>query len=240
MWRLVVIVGLSACKQGMGDDFPVEPPGGTGGPVGQLDAATGGDGGGGDGGNTIAGRVCLITDLRFLDNCAASGAGNITVTLGTKTAMTTANGNFTIATPSGTNLVWRATGANVVKSVMAYGPSLLVPTIDVQVYTDLMNANSIVLQASQGSIVARIVKNGLPVANATASASPGAQFPTKYDGPTPSAWTELKTSTAGTAWIAGAQTGTVVVTAVPMTGANASESLRVEDQAITYATIDLP
>jgi hypothetical protein len=239
MWR-VLLLAVVACKAGEGDDFPIEPGGPNPGGMGFMVDAAPIDAFVGDAQQSITGRVCLVADLRALGACAATGAGGITVTLGTRTATTLDSGAFTIMTPSGSNLVWRARGAQLVTSVMAFGPATTIPIIGDQAYLDLQGANSVVVIDGQGSIVARIVRNGVPVSGAVASTSPLAQYATKYDGVTASAWTELATSTAGTAWIAGAALGANVVTATPASGAAADETVLVEDQAITYVTIDLP
>jgi len=243
MWRvlLLAVLVVVACKPASDDDdFPVVPGGSGPGGTGTLPDAPEADALDFDALQVIVGRVCLVADLRALTTCAAAGAGGLTVTLGTSSTTTTGNGAFAIMAPSGTNLVWRVTGLNIVKSVMAFGPSNTIPTIDIADYVDLQNANSVTLAVGEGSIVARIVRNGVAQNGVVASVSPLAQFPTKYDGITAIAWTELATSTAGTAWIPGAALGTNAVTATPLTGTAATESVLVEDQAITYATIELP
>jgi hypothetical protein len=239
MWLVWMLALLVACKTGGGDDeFPVVP-GGPGGPGTMQDAAPP-DMMSVEAGATIDGRICVVADLRNLNACADSGANGITVTLGGKTATTAADGSFTIDTPSATQLVWRASGANIVPSVMAFGPSTNIPAVGVQTYSDLLGANSVVLQNNQGSIVAKLLRNGAAVTGATMSTSPIAQYATKYDGPTATAWTELRTAGAGIAWIPGAQLGTNTVTVAPMTGTGATAMLAVENGAITFATIALP
>lgn len=234
--RCALLLALVACQSSDSDGFPVSPGGGGGKGMmldaGLADASS-------DASAMVTGRICVISDLRGLA-CAASGADGITVTLGTKTATTLANGAFTMETPSGSNLVWRANKAGFISSVMAFGPSNTIPMIRDQDYIDLQNANSVTLVRGEGSIVARVVRNGVAVPEVIAAVSPTAQFATKYDGLTPSAWTELETSAAGTVWIPGAVLGANVVTVTPESGAGAMETVLVEDQAITYATIDLP
>lgn len=238
--RVLLVLALVGC-QGGSEQYPVDPGGPGPGPVGMMVDAALTDAPDPDAGNFLTGRVCLVTDVRGL-NCAGSGADGITVTLGTNSALTTASGAFTIVTPTGSNLVWRATGANVVKSVMAFGPSKTIPIISTQTYLDLQNANSVTINPGMGSIIARIVKGtgATPQAGAVADVSPEPVFPAKYDGPAPLTWTESATGALGTVWIPGAGPGTNTVTITPASGANAMESVLVEDQAITYATIALP
>jgi hypothetical protein len=239
MRRVLLLAALAACQSSDGDDFPVSPGGPGPGGLGNMLDASPIDAADPDASAMLTGRVCVVSDLRGLA-CAGSGADGITVTLGTKTATTLANGAFTIETPAGTNLVWRASKLGFITSLMAFGPSSTIPMIRDQDYIDLQNANSVTLIPGEGSIVARVVRNKVPVSGAVVSVSPLAQFATKYDGATAIAWTELATSAAGTVWIPGAVLGANVVTASPTSGAAAMETVLVEDQAITYATIDLP
>lgn len=239
MWRVSMLALLVACRAGGGDDeFPIEP-GGTPGTGTMVDAAVV-DAPDFDAMSMIAGRVCLIADLRALTACASTGAGGITVTLGASSAITSDSGEFTIAAPSGANLVWRASAGDLVTSVVPFGPSTLIPAIGVEDFNDLQNANGVLIVDGQGSIVARVVKGGLPQSDVVVDVAPLAQFPTRYDGLTPTAWTELATGPAGTAWIPGAALGTNIVTATPAAGAAASATVLVEDLAITYVTIALP
>src|SRR5690349_12972878 len=111
--RVLLVLALVGC-QGASEQYPVDPGGPNPGGMGMMVDAASIDAPDPDAGNLLMGRVCLVTDVRGL-NCAGSGANGITVTLGTNSALTTANGSFSIVTPTGSNLVWRATGANVVK-----------------------------------------------------------------------------------------------------------------------------
>ncbi len=241
MRRVWLLAVLAACRPTSADDeFPVSPGGPTG--IGStIDGAVAIDAASSDAiTSTIIGRVCLVRDLRATASCAATGAGNITVTLGHSVTITSDSGAFTIQTPSGTNLVWRAAGSGFITSVMAFGPSPVIPIISDVDYIDLALANGIELPADAGSIVANVVRNGLAVSGATIAVAPLAQFPTKYDGPTASAWTELATGATGTAWIAGAVLGAATLTVSPASGTGANVTVPVEDQAITYVTLDLP
>jgi hypothetical protein len=237
MKRVLLLATLTACPTSSGDDFPVEPGGPGPGGIGMMRDAALVDAFDPDAMQTIAGRVCLVTDLRALSTCAPIGAGNITVTLGTRSATTSDSGAFTIVKPAGTNLVWRASGAGIVSSVVPFGPSTLIPAIGDVDYIDLQNANGVVVIGGEGSIVARIVRNTTAQANVVVGVSPVAAYAPKYDGPTALAWREISTGAAGVAWIAGTELGTNVLTATPGPG---PLSVLVEDQAITYVTVELP
>ena len=240
MKRTLLLAMVAACQASNGDDFSVEP-GGPGGTGMRVDASLI-DAFDPDALPVISGRVCLVRDLRApTAGCAGSGADNITVTLGSRTAVTSADGSFSIMKPAGSNLVWRASRPGIiVTSVVPFGPDTTIPAIGVQDYLDLQGANSVVIVAGQGSIVTRIERNNTAQPGVTAAVSPTAAFATKYDGTTALAWTELATSTRGTVWLPGTELGTNTVTATPATGAPTTLNVLVEDQSITYVTIDLP
>src|SRR5437879_12702520 len=114
------VVAFAAACGSKADDFMTQPGGGgPGGGCGSGSAPydsnpTDGVVSSPDGG--ISGRVCLATDPRKLTGCATSGAGGFTVQLGSAAATTGADGKFTIASPSMTNLVWNVTGTTIVSS----------------------------------------------------------------------------------------------------------------------------
>ncbi len=237
---LALLLLLAGCSSTLdSDDYPVDPGGG-GGSGRPRDAAVDGSGDGGDANLTIAGRVCAVSDLRNLASCATTGVGGLTVALGNRTATTAANGDFTIAMPTGTNLTWRVTGSNFVTSVMELGGAPSIPTIDAVTYTELQTANGVIAQASQGAIVARLVKANLPVTGAVALASPTPQYATRYDGSNATVWDEDATSTAGIAWFNGVPIGTSMISVSAPSEPALVKSVVVADQAITYATIVVP
>src|ERR1043165_3884112 len=102
--RSVLAFGLLATLAGAGagagchDDVEMFPigPGGFGPGGGTTPDPPGVDGKGGA--PTINVRVCLINDPRKPTEWPASGADGLTVTLGTETATTAADGSFTIMT----------------------------------------------------------------------------------------------------------------------------------------------
>ena len=233
-WFLVLLVACKASDDG--DDFPVVP-GGPSVPSTIVDAAPP-DTVSPDGGMTITGRVCIVSDIRTLTPCGA--AQGITVTLGTRTTTTGTDGTFTIPAPSSGGLVWRAAKVGFVSSVVPFGVATTIPMIDEEAYLALQNANGVVLSAGQGSIAVRVIRNGAAQAGAVATVQPFAEYPVKYDGPTSLAWTQTSTGAAGAIWVPGAVLGTNIVTVTPTSGNGASASVLVEDQAITYTTIELP
>lgn len=237
MRALALLVVLAGCQNnGSGDDYPIIP-GGDDTTIGPgVDARLIEDGST-DGGPTIEGRVCLLTDPRNLTSCAEMGAGGLAVVIGTQSALTLDNGAFTIETPEGSNLVWRVTGSGVVPSVMALSSTHIIPVFDVALYEDLLISNGILLDASQGSIFARILQGGAPLPGAEASASPPPQYATLYDSNAPLVWNGGTTGAFGVAWIPGAGAGATTVTVTPPVGDAVAALVPVEQGSVTFATI---
>lgn len=234
LWLLLLV----SCAQDR-ERAPTRPGGPGGGDTtpGMIDAPDGTD----DGSAVIAGRVCLVADLRLpTAGCAATGADNITVTLGTKTALTAVDGTFTIAVPSGSSLTWRATGAAIISSVMPFSVDFVIPAITVDNYGNLLITNGVLLSPGQGSVIARVVQGATLTAGATASAQPTPQFATLYDGISPTAWQGTATATFGVAWVTGIPVGATTLTATPPSGNPQAAVIPVEDQAITFVTIEIP
>jgi hypothetical protein len=223
-------------------DFPRSP--GVGGGFG----GTGNGGGGGtdaavDGAELI-GRVCLVDDLRRLDECATVGADNITVTLGTSSTTTENDGTFTITEPAGTALTWRASGGDgadaIVPSVIGFAADHVIPAIRATDYQDLLDANGAILTPGQGSLVLAVIANGIAVIDAEVSSTPAAQFQTRYDGSSQLNWDVDGTGVEGLAWLTGMSAGGNTITISPPNNAqDRSTDVTIENGAITFATFEL-
>jgi hypothetical protein len=234
---LAMSAGLMACEAAV-DDFPINPGGGGGASgSGAGDAAVDGD----DGGTQLAGRVCLVSDLRApTSGCATTGAQDLTVTLGTRTAMTAFDGSFTIDVPSGSNLVWRASGPAIVTSVMPFSPELVIPAVSIDRYDELLLANGILLIPGQGSLIASVIRGQASLADATALVEPAPQFATLYDGASATVWDLDATGARGTAWVTGIAEGAAVLRVTPARGTAQDAVVPVEDRAITFVTVEIP
>ncbi len=242
---VLAMVVLGACKDPI-ENNPINPGGGGGGAGGggggsddYLDASLDEDANG-DANPALAGRVCLVTDLRSLTPCSTTSAAGITVTLGSETATTDARGDFSIREPAGSDLQWRATGATIVTSVMELSTTHVVPAIRTTDFANMLNANGVVLTPGQGSILAHVIAANAPVVGAIASTSPAAQFGPFYDGVTATVWTESATATFGAVWITGAAVGVTTLQVTPPGGAPFVTTHPVEDQAITFTTVVAP
>ncbi|HEX4419897.1 MAG TPA: hypothetical protein VH165_18410 [Kofleriaceae bacterium] len=262
---LVLVLGtLSGCHMtsGSGDDYPVG--GGGGGTV--LGGGGGGGGGTGDGGlidgttgdagTLINGRVCLLTDLRRVGDataCATTGASGLTVSLGTRTALTGTDGSFAIIAPAGNGLVWRVIGDAqhpLTESVMGFGTDPTIPALTDITYINLLNQNAAVVNEQQGSVVVRVLSNGAPVTKVTATSSPATAGVALYDGNDSVIWNDGVSGTGarGMVWFPGVPLGnappTTATIALTLTGTTppvttSVPDVLVEDQAITFVTQDL-
>ncbi len=227
---------LSCSDSGSGDDYPVR--GGTG--IG---------GGGGTGGVRIdagaidaaptTGRVCLTSDLRRPDQCANTGAANISVTRGMTTVLTSANGTFTLppATESGN---WRATRNDLVTSVVPYvaGNDVLIPAVTIATWTAVRQNNDITLVDGQGSLLVSSYKpGGLYKSGVTVTTDPAGQLGAFYDTDV-ARWSKVATGSYGAALVADLRAGAVNVGAQSPNGSRSASQVPIVEGAITYLRLD--
>jgi hypothetical protein len=240
---LAVLVLLPACSS-KEDDFPIGPGPGNIGSGGGIDASIK------DApsdtpllidANIFTGRVCLAADPSNLLMCAATGAGGLTVRLGTGVTTTAADGSFTIPGQSGSNLVWSVTGATIVSS---YKPlsDFQIPAILTADFDTLKTNNMVTVLPGQGSVMVTVVRNGSGFAGVAATSNPTAAYAPFYDttGSSTGPWSRVSTGANGTVWLPGLNVGAATVTAMPGPGQISTPSLPIIDGAITFATITFP
>jgi hypothetical protein len=234
---LVVVAG---CQTTDHPDYPVNPGGGIGvGSGGHKDAGVGD--GGGDGGAKLVGRVCVLGDLRRLDTCPTAGAGGLTVTLGTKVAITAADGTFAIDVPGGVDLFWRVSGGSVVPMLTPFSASTTLFTVDSTTYNELLVANGVLIADGEGSIAVHVVRNNFNVAGATAIVNPPSPNPTFYDGNSLLTWDQDATGTFGVVWLPGPEVGLATVAVKPPAPFTPVQTtVPVENLAITIVTLEIP
>jgi hypothetical protein len=256
---MLLVVFVTACQSGGGDDYPIGPGGGGGGIVsvggggsGSVDAGAGDAGGDGDSGVPITGRVCLLTDLRKLTTCSATGAKGLAVLLGTRTvAIDHDDGTFTIAAPLGTDLTWHVKSSqdqNIITSAMPFGADNTIPVVRTALYQDLLNANGVMVLDQQGSVVVRVVSGVTPVANVKATSSVASSV-TLYDTGNTSTdrrldWNDSPTGgtgPAGAVWfpdvpLAVRPPTLTTITLTPQSGTSVFTPVAVENQTITFVT----
>ena len=237
MRRTWILIALAACKQGAGDDYPINPGGDDNGNFHPQADAPAADQALGDGSGMLTGRVCVLADLRQPTMCAGTGAGNITVTLGTAMATTADDGMFSLVSPGGTNLSWTIVGADVVTSVVPLSTSNILPAITATYYDDMLTANGVIINSGEGSLVlfVRDATGALP--GAAVTLTPTATFLPMHDTSNKSVWSQGNTGPAGVSWTPGATAGSVSVRVSPPAGTAQQVSLPIVDGAITYTTI---
>lgn len=247
MRQLALLVAIAACKQTAGDDYPVDPnnnanqDGTNDAASGAHDAAVPVDGTAA----MISARVCVLTDPRDLTSCRNTGTGALRVTLGTSMATTDDSGAFTIATPTGTNLVWRVSGTGLQPSVMQYGPSLTIPALLAADYNSLEVGNGVQVQtADQGEIFVHVVRAGASVTGAHGASAPSPFYGVLYDTNIAAVWNinaSVGTGAHGMLWYPATPIGTATISVTPMGGtAVMTPNVLVESQAITYLSVTVP
>jgi hypothetical protein len=254
MKRAVLLLLLvMACQAADSDDYPIAPGGAgpivVGGGGGPTDAGVG-DGGDGDAGAQLTGRVCLLTDLRAVTNLTACDEGvdakGLIVTLGTRTAITTDRGAFTISAPRGAGFTWRVRGAQedvIVRSAMPFGTDNTIPVIGFERYRELLSNNSATVGPLQGSVVLRVVRGTVGVPQVTATMA--GQDLVLYDGTSLTDWNTgtVGTGTAGVVWIPGVEVPAsgqaLAVTLSPPGAPLVTTPVVVEDETITFVMTDL-
>ncbi len=232
-------VFLAACKDN-GDPFIIQPGGDDGVFIPGADAAMDTAVDDGDVGETIEGRVCLMTDLRDPTSCANAGVGGLEVVLGTSTAVTDVAGVFSMPTPTGTALVWRVTGRDIVPSRMPLSTVNLIPAMSVESFDELLLSNGMIGTEDEGHVFVRAMRSELPLPGVTATAVPSPTYDTHYDGPSSFAWSLGQTGAFGAVWIPSVLAGTVDVTITGPRETTVELSLPVEAHGLTFATVELP
>jgi hypothetical protein len=195
----------------------------------------------------ITGRVCLLTDLRQIGvaaECADTGAGHWTVSLGSHTAISGDNGAFSIEAPLGGGFTWHVTAGRIVTSAMPFGADNTIPVLLADRYTELLTENQASLSDLQGSIVVRVVRSNQPVPDVVATALSDATMDSLYDANSAEIWGPNSTGTRGLAWLPSVTVPTparqVPVTLSLLGTVVATTPVTVENQTVTFVTQELP
>lgn len=243
---------LAGCGEEAGEGFPINPGGGGGGSGGvtRTDAAVDA----GDAITMITGRVCVLAaNLRTLSStgCASTGADNLTVTLGTASAVTAADGTFTLMPPADTaGLHWTVTdaasGADVVQSLVKLGTTFgsgsatLLPAFDTAAYLQMVAANN--ASSDDAGIVVRVTKAGAVVAGATVTTVPAAASEVYYDADTDGTWDigAGGTGVNGVAWIPSIAGTSAQLTVTSGTTQATVTGVQLAQGAITFVAAEIP
>jgi hypothetical protein len=189
----------------------------------------------------FSGRVCLLTDPRDFESCAATGANNLTVHIGGSVAITAADGTFKIAAPAGGAGTWSVTGTNIVSSYKVKN-DYFIPALTRTMYNTLISSNSIFLAPGEGSLMVRVIHNGAGYAGSTATAAaqpnPAKYLPFYDNAADANVWNHAAASVTGAkgaVWLVGYDVGDASFTITPPVGAAVTESGQpVFDQSITW------
>ncbi len=235
MVALVVATGCKADHPG----FPIVGGGGGGGGTGTppdsyiVDAPDGGAG-------TLSGRVCVASDARQLDVCDPTGAGGFTVMLGTATATTADNGDFSIDSQAGTDLVWVVTGTNMTTSLMPFGTVNLIPMLSTSTFNMVELGSGIEPVPGTGNVIAHTVHGGAPLANVVATDTDENVSPYYDSATSPTIWVQNSatgTGSFGDIFLPTLGVATTTVNLTPMGGsAVAIPNVPVAPDAITFIT----
>ena len=256
MRQIALALVVVACKS-EGDDYAIDPdhpivqnPGNKPDAGTVADAAPMVDGGptvdGGSG--MITGRICVVSDPRTPDtgcSTSANNAGGARVALGANATFTANDGTFTLAQPTGTNLVWHVSGQNLYSSVMPFGTGTTIPAMTLSDYADLQNNNGVVPDQNDGDLFVRVTRGGAALANAKGASTPASFAGPLYDGATLLVWksgSNQATGALGTIWLPTTPIGAASVSVTPM-GATAPiviPGVPVEAESITWISVDVP
>ena len=199
--RILALLVLVGCTD-TGPDYPIITQGGAP-PGGQGTTPT-----------FIIGRVCVLTDPRNFASCITVGAGSLTVTVGNQVTTTAQDGSFTINVPttgtgpgSAFTPTITVTGVGIIPSSQTVSPNALVPVLREDLFSRILAANGITLTPGSGSIMAAVVRGGVPVGGVTATSTPSPAFGPFFDGTTPTAWTLDATGAQGIVFFPGFNVG---------------------------------
>jgi hypothetical protein len=188
--------------------------------------------------------VCVLPDPRDFTTCSATGLAGMTVSLpGVGSATTADDGTFAIALPTGTDLVWTISGSNVMPSMMGFSTSAVLYAITPAVFTDLLNANGIVPDPTQGVILGNVLRGGSALGSATVVASPIGVYPSTFYAKLDDTqdWPLSSTDAAlGSFMMAGFAPGVEALTATPAAGsAEVLGGVLVGSGAVTFVSVQL-
>jgi hypothetical protein len=252
--KLAVLVLVAACQAGGGDDYPTRNDGN--GPIGMSPggsaASDAGRDGGDDAGVPIGGRVCILSDLRRLTTCDEKvDASKLTVSIvgsPSRAVRPSRLGDFTLTAPLGA-FTWQVTGDvldRIVTSQMPLSSENVIPVMTTALYNDTLGASSAFVTQLQGSIVVRVRNGVAPVVDVTATSNPAANNLAFYDGVAPLDWDNdvAGTGAEGVVWFPGLPLANrpptlVTVTLSPPGKTQVSTQVTIDDQAITFVTMDL-
>lgn len=255
MKRALLLAAVAACSSSTnsfgGDDYPVVPTGSAP-PIGQGSGdLDGGVGDGGDGGRQIAGRICVLSDLRNAGSTTGCGPlgspspGGLNVRLDGALVRTAADGTFTIPAPSGTDAVWKVDdggAGKLITSFVPYAGQTVIPVLSQDGFVGLEGGSSFQLTSDAGLVLVRVLRGNAPVAGVTGAVDAPTDAVTRYDSDTLDDW-DRNTATGAKglvlfANVAANPSGAATPATAKLVVGNATVPvvMTVWDQSITFMT----
>lgn len=235
----LVLAAMAACVPASDNgDYPPRG-GGVGGGSGGSGSGSGTADAGTDGGSSV-GRVCLTTDLRKPEVCAATGAAGIAVKRGTVTMTTAADGTFALP-PSSERGDYLASRTDLVTAVVPYvaGAQVIIPMVATTTWNQLRQDNSMILIDGQGSLlVAAVRPNGLYKAQVVVSTEPATTSGVFYDTTNVQLWGREATGALGVALATGLPAGVANVAGIAANGSRSLPQVPIVENAITFVRLD--
>lgn len=242
---IALVLVLAACggSDGFSDDYPVRPGGGGIGGVTNghpPDAAPPADSDG-----STPGKVCVISDLRrWTNGCSTTMAGGLTVTMGTATAITAANGNFSII-PSPTTTMIQVDGPGIETSINPYTPGLtfysaIAPTT--AAWNLVQGATGFSVTDGDGSAIIELLDDGTEASGIIADSAPAPAAGQEYydNAGNKDTWSIDSTDGDSKVMFPDLPPGSVSVTATIGTVRMGSRSFPVVADAITFGSLNVP
>lgn len=245
---IAVVAGLGACAAEE-DHGPFRPGGGGGtgggssypGDARMTDAPADGDAGA-----ELAGRICVVTDLRVPDECpAVASRAGVTVSIVGASASTTsaADGRFTLPVSSSAVVLDAASGSPTFERSLVpamVGGVVDTPVVTQAAYAAVLGALGPVVPDGGGAVVAYVVNGASPAIDVTFSTIAGSSLAPFYDNGGATAWTQGGgTGAAGVALFVDVPAGSVLLDGVAPDARVARATVPVVADAITFVELAL-
>ena len=194
--------------------------------------------------NVATGRVCRVFDLRDLAVCNSLDVANLTIEVAGTTVTTQADGTFAVAAPTVSSSV-AVNGATVTPTLSPFPGSTFnpfVPVVDADVFARVFTSNNLLQSPTQGTVLAFVTRNGIPVSGVFASTIPASTVSPIFDGTTADVFTVLGTGPRGVILAPGLIPGGTTITLTDATNSFevVLDPVRVIEGGVTIVNAQLP
>jgi hypothetical protein len=232
---IAALLSVAGCWYGQ-DDFPTAPAGNTVNPVPVTPVVPGGFG------NVFVGRVCILVNPLVFDGCTLVGANNLTVAFAGQTAITAADGTFTVHVPRvTTGLTFTVSGPQIVTSNVAF-TSGFVPVLSTVIYQQMLTVIGFAPQTGQGAVLMATSHAGVPMSNVAVAATPATSGGTFYAGANAMHWNGSSTGPSGITWLPGQPVGMANLASTDLTDNTEQlvDGVQVLDGGLTFVNTVFP